>query len=218
MNYKELQQAIENKTPIIWNDPLPIEGNDYTISCIDLPKWEDDFDENDLIILIQYNDGGSEAEVLIHELSLKYPSEGGYLDLRKVTSLPDGFNPTVSGDLDLSSLKVIPEGFNPTIEGELTEEGDNIGIDGITYKSHQNFQEGTGVCYSPENVECVYFYADFLQMAKDKFEELGLKGKPETMARAIFDGCQWKHPETVLEELEREGEFEEYPETYGIER
>ena len=178
MNYKELQQAIENKTPIIWNDPLPIEGNDYTVSYIDLPKWEDDFDENDLIILIQYNDGGSEAEVLIHELSLKYPSD----------------------------------------EGELTEEGDNIGIDGITYKSHQNFQEGTGVCYSPENAECVYFYADFLQMAKDKFEELGLKGKPEIMARAIFDGCQWQHPETVLEELEREEEFEEYPETYGIER
>ena len=178
MNYKELQQAIENKTPIIWNDPLPIEGNDYTVSYIDLPKWEDDFDENDLIILIQYNDGGSEAEVLIHELSLKYPSD----------------------------------------EGELTEEGDNIGIDGITYKSLENFQEGTGVCYSPENTESVYFYADFLQMAKDKFEELGLKGKPETMARAIFDGCQWQHPETVLEELEREEEFEEYPETYGIER
>lgn len=45
MNYKELKKAIENKTPIVWNDPLPIEGNDYTISYIDLPELEDDMDD-----------------------------------------------------------------------------------------------------------------------------------------------------------------------------
>jgi len=44
---------------------------------------------------------------------------GGYLDLRSLTSIPEGFNPTVGGDLDLSSLTSIPEGFNPTVGGSL---------------------------------------------------------------------------------------------------
>ena len=40
---------------------------------------------------------------------------GGSLDLRSVTSIPDGFNPTVGGDLYLSSVTSIPDGFNPTV-------------------------------------------------------------------------------------------------------
>ena len=43
----------------------------------------------------------------------------GYLDLRSVTSIPEGFNPTVGGDLDLRSVTSIPEGFNPTVGGDL---------------------------------------------------------------------------------------------------
>jgi hypothetical protein len=43
----------------------------------------------------------------------------GYLDLRNLTSIPEGFNPTVGGSLDLRSLTSIPEGFNPTVEGSL---------------------------------------------------------------------------------------------------
>ena len=43
----------------------------------------------------------------------------GYLDLRSVTSIPEGFNPTVGGYLDLSSVTSIPEGFNPTVGGYL---------------------------------------------------------------------------------------------------
>jgi hypothetical protein len=42
-----------------------------------------------------------------------------YLNLPYVTSIPEGFNPTVGGSLDLRSLKTIPEGFNPTVEGSL---------------------------------------------------------------------------------------------------
>jgi len=38
---------------------------------------------------------------------------GGSLDLRGLTSIPEGFNPTVGGHLDLSGLTSIPEGFNP---------------------------------------------------------------------------------------------------------
>ena len=44
---------------------------------------------------------------------------GGYLYLSSVTSLPEGFNPTVGGYLDLSSVTSLPEGFNPTVGGSL---------------------------------------------------------------------------------------------------
>jgi hypothetical protein len=41
------------------------------------------------------------------------------LDLSGLTSIPEGFNPTVGGRLDLSGLTSIPEGFNPTVGGEI---------------------------------------------------------------------------------------------------
>jgi hypothetical protein len=47
------------------------------------------------------------------------PTVGGYLDLGSLTSIPEGFNPTVGGYLDLGSLTSIPEGFNPTVGGSL---------------------------------------------------------------------------------------------------
>ena len=47
------------------------------------------------------------------------PTVGGSLYLRSLTSIPEGFNPTVGGSLDLSSLTSIPEGFNPTVGGDL---------------------------------------------------------------------------------------------------
>ena len=43
----------------------------------------------------------------------------GSLDLSSLTSIPEGFNPTVGGSLYLSSLTSIPEGFNPTVGGYL---------------------------------------------------------------------------------------------------
>lgn len=65
---QELKEAIINNIPLVWNDPDPIKGNDYTISYIG--DIDDDFDEY-TPILIQYNDGGSEAEVFLHEISIK---------------------------------------------------------------------------------------------------------------------------------------------------
>ena len=47
------------------------------------------------------------------------PTVGGDLYLQRVTSIPEGFNPTVGGDLYLSSLTSIPEGFNQTVGGSL---------------------------------------------------------------------------------------------------
>ena len=41
----------------------------------------------------------------------------GWLDLRGLTQIPDGFNPTVGDSLYLDSLTQIPDGFNPTVGG-----------------------------------------------------------------------------------------------------
>src|SRR5208283_4411649 len=45
--------------------------------------------------------------------------EGGDLCLNNLESIPEGFNPTVGGDLYLNNLTSIPEGFNPTVGGHL---------------------------------------------------------------------------------------------------
>ena len=47
------------------------------------------------------------------------PTVGGYFNLNSLTSIPDGFNPTVGGSLDLKYLTSIPDGFNPTVGGSL---------------------------------------------------------------------------------------------------
>jgi len=48
---------------------------------------------------------------------------GGSLHLGGLTSIPEGFNPTVGGSLYLGGLTSIPEGFNPTVGGYLDLEG-----------------------------------------------------------------------------------------------
>lgn len=65
----DLRKAVENKVPLVWNDPDPIEGNDYTISYVEDLDQIEDFDK-DTPILIQYG-GGSEAEVCLHEILIK---------------------------------------------------------------------------------------------------------------------------------------------------
>ena len=47
------------------------------------------------------------------------PTVGGNLYLNSLTSIPEGFNPTVGGNLSLNSLTSIPKGFNPTVGGSL---------------------------------------------------------------------------------------------------
>jgi hypothetical protein len=63
----ELITAIQDKKTLVWNDPDPIEGNDYTISWIE--EIISDLDE-DTPILIMYNNNNSEAEVFLHEILL----------------------------------------------------------------------------------------------------------------------------------------------------
>lgn len=62
----ELSQAIANNEFLIWNDLDPIDGNDYTISWIE--KLDDTTVEP---ILIQYNNGESEAQAFLHEIIYK---------------------------------------------------------------------------------------------------------------------------------------------------
>ena len=53
------------------------------------------------------------------------PTVGGNLNLDSLTSIPDGFNPIVGGHLYLQSVTSIPEGFNPTV-------GENLYLMGCT--------------------------------------------------------------------------------------
>jgi hypothetical protein len=64
----ELKQAIADKKELVWNDPDPIEGNDYTITFIE--DIDEEVFDDDYPILIQYG-GGSEAQVYLHEIILK---------------------------------------------------------------------------------------------------------------------------------------------------
>ena len=65
--FKELKDSINNNVTLVWNDPDPIEGTDYTITYIeDISDIDDNEDPNGYPILIQY--GGSEAQVYLHEI------------------------------------------------------------------------------------------------------------------------------------------------------
>ena len=69
MLLSEIKKAQKENKKLKWNDPDPIEGNDYTITYIeDLSEFTDE-DMDDCPVLIQYG-GGSEAEVYLTEISL----------------------------------------------------------------------------------------------------------------------------------------------------
>jgi len=61
MLVEDILNAVLNKTPMMWNDPDPIEGNDYTITKI--------LNVSGDMAVIQYG-VGSEAEVYISEISV----------------------------------------------------------------------------------------------------------------------------------------------------
>ena len=64
----ELKEAVASGKKLVWNDPDPIKGNDYTISFIEVLTDIEDVDANCTPILIMYNEGGSEAQVYLHEI------------------------------------------------------------------------------------------------------------------------------------------------------
>ena len=62
MTKKEIKRAIKEGKEMVWNDPDPIEGNDYTITKVS--------NLDDETCLIHYG-GGSEAGVYLTEIQLK---------------------------------------------------------------------------------------------------------------------------------------------------
>ena len=112
---------------------------------------------------------------------------GGWLDLSSLTSIPEGFNPTVGGWLDLSSLTSIPEGFNPTVGGSLD-------LRGLTAK-YIKLENGI---YVPEK----YLYADDILTHVKRTEKIGdytlYVGKIPGQ-NVLFDGVNYAHCKTVQE-------------------
>ncbi len=69
MLLSEIKKARKENKKLKWNDPDPIEGNDYTITYIEDLSGLTDEEMEDCPVLIQYG-GGSEAEVYLSEISL----------------------------------------------------------------------------------------------------------------------------------------------------
>jgi len=59
MSGQEIKALYELEVTLVWNDPVPIKGNDYTITHLS--------EVNDETALIQYGEG-SEAEVFLSEI------------------------------------------------------------------------------------------------------------------------------------------------------
>lgn len=66
-NFEYIYRHFKNGGEVIWNDPDPIEGNDYRVTYIE-DISNDEMADRFTPILIHYNGGVSEAEVFLHEL------------------------------------------------------------------------------------------------------------------------------------------------------
>lgn len=67
MTRQEINQALKDGKTMIWNDPDPIEGNDYTVQKI----WDISDEEATIFYGANGSDKWSTAEVFISEISLK---------------------------------------------------------------------------------------------------------------------------------------------------
>lgn len=61
MTKKKAEKAL-SEGKLYWNDPDPIDGNDYKVTYINYHPE---------ISVIQYNSGQSEAEIFNHELEIR---------------------------------------------------------------------------------------------------------------------------------------------------
>jgi hypothetical protein len=68
-SFEELRAALSLKIPLVWNDPNPVPGNDYTITWVeDTTQFIEE--DTEMPILIYYGNG-SEAQVFLHEIIKK---------------------------------------------------------------------------------------------------------------------------------------------------
>ena len=112
---------------------------------------------------------------------------GGSLYLDSLTSIPEGFNPTVGGSLDLRSLTSIPEGFNPTVGGSLY-------LSSLTSAQRKRVKQKTlnNGDYVPGN----YLYADGILThvkRKRKFGDYTYYQGKIPGRNVVFDGEHYAH-------------------------
>jgi hypothetical protein len=140
----------------------------------------------------------------------------GYLDLSSLTSIPDGFCPTVGGDLDLSSLTSIPDGFNPTVGDSLylrsltsIPDGFNPTVGGCLFLTSLTSKERV-ICKTPPSVlswqDGKYIKADgmFAEALRHKGNVWHLKkiGHSEIPFFLVTDGTHYAHGASVKEARE----------------
>jgi hypothetical protein len=71
---------------------------------------------------------------------------------------------------------------------------------GYCFKDYQAFENKKGICYIPELSDEKYTYKDFMQIAKGN----------KNLAHTLFCIVDWQHPETLLDEIEIEGDLDDY--------
>ena len=70
---------------------------------------------------------------------------------------------------------------------------------GMIFKDEYAFYHESDVpCYVPELSDTVYTREDFLRMCNDQ----------DDIAEIVFGAVDWQHPETLLEDWERNGELD----------
>ena len=97
-------------------------------------------------------------------------------------------------------------------------------VQGFVYKDFDAYtQNQEAICYVPEftnedDTENVYTPQDFLYLAEELFTTNEYEGDPQVLADMLFESVDWQCPETLLDEWDNMGEFDEYPESHGIEK
>ena len=120
-----------------WNDPSPIEGNDYRINKIDLSYYcVDKFKRDDDIIVIQYGQG-SEAEVFrqeIEEIDLQYHSSWDWL-MPVVERIGEGMDRIIFGyDQGSTSLEIIMYNHEGCADSDVDEPETSESLIDLTYQ------------------------------------------------------------------------------------
>jgi hypothetical protein len=105
-----------------------------------------------------------------------------------------------------------------TKKGEIKKEYIELnGCFGTIYKNFKAFEDKSKeICYIPEFNDSKYTYNDYIEIAKELFKQLDVEGNPEVLANLLFEFSTWQSPETLIDEWEGMGEFDDYPETHGI--
>ncbi len=129
----------------------------------------------------------------------------GSLDLESLTSIPEGFNPTVGGFLDLRSLTSIPEGFNPTVGGSLylrnALKAQTRALPSTFQSTMREFKLNLELSLSWQNGKYRVFdsiFCEVLKKLKNAFK-VKIRGK---VAYVVTDGLNFSHGDTIAQAKE----------------